>query len=93
MLFSKEYLLDLIHGEEGSVIHEEICDHDRWSVRYRIIFLENDKLYELFYNSPATEYQCEGSLDDEDDQIECNEVEPIKITGYKRIPLQGSPHY
>ena len=76
VIFKKDYLLyDL--NLPSNAIEEKVVDVTRWSIVYEIIFKIEDKFYSTIYSTGATEQQCEGPWEYEDD-IECTEVHEVE---------------
>jgi len=82
--FSKAFLLG---DEEKQIISNRIIDHRRWTVVHEEIFKFGGHFYKTHYSVGATENQFEGPYEYDDDQIECEEVEPVlKLeTAYETI--------
>ena len=59
--FTKEQLEELM--DKPHKVFEEITDHDRWTIHYRVIFLFEGKHYEWHYSIGATETQDQGPFD------------------------------
>lgn len=87
MLFKKEFLQEIEDNDAVEIIENEITDTTRWSIINRMIFKFEDKFYETTYSHGATECQDESPYENEDDDIECAEVEPVEVTviQYKRV--------
>jgi len=71
MKFKKEFLL---HIPANDIISDEIYEHHRWAVSFRLIFKFDNKYYETVYRVGATEMQDESPYEYEPDEIECKEV-------------------
>ncbi len=80
MLFKKDFLLEMDYGNDSPVIEDEIIDQRRWSTVHKRIFKFEDKFYQTIYSHGSTECQDESPYEDEDDDIECPEVEPYEVT-------------
>lgn len=84
-----EILQDMASGycsEPGfELIENQIFDHGRWSIQFRLIFKTKNKFYQSYYSRGATEYQDESPYEGEDKFIECQEVRQIQIPGYEVI--------
>ena len=88
MKFKKELMQDLAGTNEGkkinfddveyTVMENEICGQRRWVTEYSLIFKVGDKFYSSWYDSGSTEYQDQGPYENDDDEIECAEVEPYE---------------
>ena len=84
--FSKEFLVDTL-GLPYSAMINNIVDHRRWSVVHQIIFKHEDKFYQTYYSEGATECQDESPWEF-DDEIECVEVQKVKITTEVWAPIE-----
>jgi hypothetical protein len=98
MKFKKEFLLDLIYGEEaGFVVEDTIVSTGRWAIDHRMIFEVDDKFYELLYQRAATEMQDMQPLEDyrAGGMIDCDEVLPtpktitVYVKPYKKVKVPG----
>ena len=82
--FEKEQLELVIWGDAESLelIEDDITDNGRWSIYHEMVFkdIETGKFYLTHYSVGATEYQDERPFENEDDEIECAEVEPKEVT-------------
>ncbi|HUX78837.1 MAG TPA: hypothetical protein VMW10_03690 [Alphaproteobacteria bacterium] len=76
MKFKKEFLIDII--DTCDVVLNEVIDHSRWSMHYRMIFRHNNKYYESYYSVGATEQQDESPYEYDPDEIECDEVKQVE---------------
>lgn len=83
--FDRDFMLDLLGSK--AVISDKITDHSRWSVGHELIFSHEDKTYRTHYSVGATESQEEGPWDDEDEGVECCEVQPVEktVTVYEAV--------
>ena len=86
MKFNKGFLQDVVYGDEGEIIENKIVDASRWSIHYRMVFKHDNKFYETFYSTGATETQDERPYEYEADEIECHEVFSVEktITVYEK---------
>lgn len=73
MKFKKEFLVEEVLDSD-MIVEEEVVDHTRWSVVYRIVFRFNDKFYSSHYSVGATEQQDESPYEYDPEEIECPEV-------------------
>ena len=83
MKFKKDYLLDVLWGDQGIILEDKIIEHSRWSVVHSLVFKTDDeegKYYSSIYSVGATESQDESPWEDEGDEIECSEVVPVHKT-------------
>jgi len=80
--FKKEWLRELLWDDidDAELVSDIIDDHRRWSVGHTIIFMFDGKFYKTSYSVGATEYQDEQPFEYCDDEIDCVEVEPVKVT-------------
>lgn len=86
-IFKRDYLvneLDLPYN----AIEEELIDNSRWSLTYRIIFEDNGKHYQTYYNVGATECQDERPWEYED-EVECTEVEQREVVVKKWVAVDN----
>lgn len=85
MKFKKDYLLDVLWEDQGTIVEDKIIEHSRWSVIHSLVFKTDDgKYYLTDYRVGATESQDESPWEYEGDEIECTEVVPVDkvITEY-----------
>lgn len=82
MKFDKKYLKGLlwkgIASKECRIIEEKIIGKSRWSIKYNLVFEKDGTLYQTRYSEGATELQAEKPFDYADDEIECQEVQPVE---------------
>lgn len=85
--FKKEKLLGILGNDydEYKIIENEIVDHRRWVIVYKLIFkdinnLADIKYYQVFYQIGATEYQDESPWEFDGEDIEVTEVKPFERT-------------
>jgi hypothetical protein len=64
---------------DAPVVSTEEWDKLRWATVRRVIFEYESKLWEIFYNEPATEMQ-EGQEAFEEDPVTAYQVEPFQVT-------------
>ena len=84
MKFKKEFLQGVVWDEEDvEIIEEKIIDTDRWTTRHSVVFRLDDKYYQTYYNQGATEQQDERPYEYDEDEIECDEVEPYEVAVIK----------
>jgi len=67
-------------------IIDEVTTNNRWSIFHLIVFEYEGKFYKTHYSVGATEMQYESPWDDED-EIECTEVEEKEVIVKKWIPV------
>lgn len=72
--FSKEKMLEVLCGDIGEIVSDEVVGKRRWSVDHRLIFALDGKLYSASYSVGATEQQDECPWEHVD-HVECTEVE------------------
>lgn len=89
MKFPREDLVDMACGDapEGyEIMEDNIEDTTRWSEIHSLVFKHNRKYYATSYSQGLTEMQDEQPFEYEDEEVECNEVLPTKVTvtQYKR---------
>lgn len=72
--------LDIDESELATIVEKEFCEVTRWSIRYRMIFKLNDKLYSSYFSEGATEMQHEAPYEFEGEWIEVTEVFPKEET-------------
>lgn len=82
MKFKKQFLIDSLNEDDDCTeeILNDIIDTGRWNHLYRRVFKFENKFYETFYSRGATESQDERPYEYDDDEIECQEVEPVQVT-------------
>lgn len=82
MKFQKQFLLDVLDkcNSEAELIENEISERSRWSIHYSVVFKYQDKFYLTIYSAGATEHQDESPFEYSEDEIECTEVFPYKVT-------------
>ena len=85
--FNKEFMQAIAWNEQDDdvqIIQNEIDGHSRWEIYYRVVFKYEEKFYASVYSMGATEQQ-DSQPYEYDDEIECQEVFPIKkeITVYE----------
>ena len=91
MEFSKETLQNLVWGDFDSdhyeVIYDNVEDSSRWSIQHEMVFKYDGKFYQTSYRVGATEYQDEQPYENDNDEIECHEVEPyeVTVTKYRKV--------
>ncbi len=89
MKFAKETLQNALWDDEDGfeTVVNKITGTSRWSVNYQWIFKYQDKFYQTYYSTGATEYQEESPFEYEGDEIECVEVVPYEktIIAYKTV--------
>ena len=82
MKFIKEVLIDLAFLDKGdedqgyTIIENKLVNYSRWSKKFRLVFRYDNKFYEKFYTTGATEYQEEYPFENDPFEIECKEVFP-----------------
>ena len=88
--FTKAQLQAILWDEEGTVVLNEISDHNRWSTIHRFVFKPEgeNRLYETSYSKGATEQQDEQPWQYED-EVECVEVESFERTVIDFRPASG----
>ena len=79
--FTKQFLKDILRDnvDDAEIISDEIVDTRRWSIDHELIFRFENKFYRVSYSVGATEMQDERPFENEDDEIECTEVQPVQI--------------
>jgi len=80
--FKNSYLIDELglpfNGYNGcKVISNKIVDQSRWSIHHKLVFHFENKYYMTWYSIGATEQQDEMPWED-DDIVDCFEVEPVE---------------
>ena len=87
MKFKKQYLteeLDLPY----EAIRDKIEEQNRWSTLHEIVFKDKDnKYYETGYSVGSTEQQDERPWEDQE-YVECVEVELKEITIKEWVPVE-----
>ena len=83
MKFNKEFLQDTC-GDKNDV-ENEVYDTSRWSIHYSRVFKYDGKFYSAPYHVGATEMQEEYPYENDEEEIECPEMEPYQetITRYR----------
>lgn len=86
MKISKDEALEILDGNRGKIISDEIVDNSRWSIIHEIIVSLEGKFYQANYSVGATESQDESPWEYEN-EVEFFEVEPkqVMVTQYVRI--------
>lgn len=77
--FDKEFMFEILDGDEGEIISNTIVENSRWSISHELIFKYEDVFYRTFYSVGATEMQDESPWEYDDD-VECTEVVPVEKT-------------
>ena len=92
MKFRKQLLIDLVYDDvdedtDAELIENELDDHGRWSLHYRLVFKYEGKFYRVYYSRGATENQDEEPFEYEPVELDCEEVFPQArtITVYETI--------
>lgn len=92
MKFKKSDLLERVlddvqeGGFEGTILNE-IVDQRRWVTAHRVVFKYLGKYYQSYYDVGSTERQDQGPWEYDEDEIECDEVEPYTetVTKYRKF--------
>lgn len=76
--------LGIPYAEGECVLSDELRETRRWSITHRSIFRHEDRLWEVLYDEPATEYQDIEPWEWE--PVTAHEVEAFEetITVYRR---------
>lgn len=90
--FSRDYLVNGLglpydpNADLVNIVENQIVDHDRWSVSYKLIFSlkEDETFYLVYYSRGATELQEEEpwEFDKEVEVYKVNRVEKL-VTVYE----------
>lgn len=85
--FPKEEMLHLINGgssDSYEIIHQELIDHNRWTVTYELLFreIQTGVYYRAYYNE-----QDETPWEYEDEVI-ASIVVPREVTVLKYFPVE-----
>lgn len=84
MKFSVETMRDIAskESEEYVAVKEEVCDTDRWTIQYEVIFknVSTGKHYRTFWQRGATEMQDERPFEYDKGEVDCDEVELVEVT-------------
>lgn len=82
MKLSRDAALEILDGDRGAIIRNDILDNSRWSIRHRIVVKLDEKYYSAKYSVGATEQQDEGPWEYEK-EVEFTEVRPME----KRVTI------
>jgi hypothetical protein len=91
--FKKEFLVDELglpddyDSSKVEVLVNEICDTSRWTENYSLVFKFEGKYYQTYYSVGATELQDESPWEF-DSEVDCVEVEPVKVTVIQYLAKQ-----
>ena len=85
--FPRQTMLDVLYGEAGTIVRDEITDNSRWSIHHFLIFSLDGQLYSSQYSEGATEYQDERPWEYED-TVTCTLMQQVErlVTDYEAIP-------
>lgn len=89
MKFPKEFMQDVVWGysdEDVEVVLDALIGSSRWSLNYKLVFKYKGKYYQTYYSKGATEQQDEKPFE-YDKEVDCLEVEPVKITVTDYVPV------
>lgn len=89
MNLPKQKALDILDGEIGEIISDEVVDTRRWSVIHKIVIKLEDKFYQTHYSVGATENQDEEPWEYVD-EVTFLEVIPVETIVTKYVPVKQS---
>lgn len=87
-IFTKDYLVNELDLPYNAV-EDDVIDNNRWSISHKIIFEDDGKFYQTYYNVGATECQDERPWEYEK-EINCTEVEKRKVMVEKWMPIENN---
>jgi hypothetical protein len=86
-VFTKDFMLDVLHEETEEIISDDINDTNRWSEFHTLIFKYDGKIYRAYYSRGLTEQQDESPWECDDD-VEAELVVAEEYTAIRYVEVQ-----